>query len=342
MRAVTMLCTLMGVGQAAASLCAHGDFEVDFWGSKPAGIPVTGSSLVTPGLDLHEVHSKLVGTTAFVPAGPFPLAGGGGEVVTVRCCAAAGCEVLVGAYTCFPCSAGRNGMIPSTLRNKGWDSTACGARFGPDNKSMGTFRGFLDADTPELSFVLDGPTDGTAVWMRPVAPAPLPVALPATATSQFVHGFAVVGGRNVQISAPGVTYANTGLLVDGTKAWGDEEFLMTAIPEDLKEATYFQPSLHALPQGSIITLDGEGSMDIFLLVEVDLGRHGNFPSVLAAEGWTHVFLGSAPEWIYTGNGNYRLEVYKLEITDNKPSSREWCPRPAGPSQPCVCPDVLKP
>ena len=342
MRAVAMLCTLMGVGQAAAGgLCAHGDFEVDFWGSKPAGIPVTGPSLVTPGLDLHEVHSKLVGTTAFVPAGPFPLAGGGGEVVTVRCCAAAGCEVLVGAYTCFPCSAGRNGMIPSTLRNKGWDSTACGARFGPDNNPLGTFRGFLDAATPELSFVLDGPTDATAVWVRSLGAAvTVPVALPPTATSQFVHGIAVVGGLGVQITSSHgpLTYTPAGLLADGDPVWGDRTYLWGYVPAALQGATYFRPSLHkSIPAGTTITVSAiVAPTQIFMLAEKNGNRHGLYPTTLPLAGWTHVLEGQEPKWMANPSSGYPFSVFMLGATPRVPSA-EWCPRPAGPFPACVCP-----
>ena len=336
---------MLGVGHVAAQ--CTGDFDVSFGGVQAAGIEVTGSSLSTPGLDLSGIHSNLLGMTAFVPQGPFPLSGG--ETVTVRCCTSE-CEVVVGAYTCFPCSAGKNGMIPSVLRNLGFDGAACGARFGPDSLNMGTFRSLLDTANPEVTFTLDGTTQGMAVFLRAVG-VPSTLNLPATATSEFVHAMAVLGGHDVEItsSQASLTYTAAGNVHDGIQAWNDRVYTLENVDPELQAATYYRPSkVKSIASGTTISVTGKGPMTVYMIVETrHIGgsndRHGNFFNTLPLNGWTRVLASNEPIWLLQSiNRRSPMAVFKMQM-EGEPAqyspTAQWCPRPQGPFPSCVCPGL---
>ena len=310
-RAVPATDVLSAPGAVTAQgVCTQGHFDVSFGASSTARLPVNGDTLSTPALDLTGIDSKLQGMMAFIPQEPLV----GGETVTARCCATGGCEVVIAAYSCLPCSVGQDGGISSTLCGLGLQSMPCGARFGDDGKNMDTFRTFLDAGT-ELSFALNGPTEATAVFVGTVIKHSVVELTPST-TASLVHGIAVFGGTNVHITSdsPTLTYSPQGTMRDNMRAWGDRTYTLSNIPTELQSATYYRPSLvKSIASGTGISVTGEGVLTMYMIVEVGFGRHGNFPASLPAAGWTEVLAGERPEWVQGPGLQHEMAVYKQHI-----------------------------
>ena len=306
-RAVPVMDMLSAPGAVTAQgVCTQGHYDVSFGALSTARLLVNSDTLSTPALDLTGIDSKLQGMMAFIPQEPLV----GGETVTARCCATGGCEVVIAAYSCLPCSVGQDGGISSTLCGLGLQSTPCGAHFGNDGKTMDTFRTFLEAGT-ELSFALNGPTEATALFVETVVKHSL-VELPPSTTASLVHGIAIFGGTNVHITSdsPTLTYSPQGTMRDNMQAWGDRTYTLTNIPTELQSATYYRPSLvKSIASGTGISVMGAGWLTMYMIVEVASGRHGNFPTSLPAAGWTEVLAGERPRW----GLQHEMAVYKKHI-----------------------------
>lgn len=124
------------------------------------------------------------------------------------------------------------------------------------------------------------------------------IILPATTTTELVHGACVVGATSVIASSthPSLTYTTEPFAAaDSFQAWDDRNYQIVVTEETpCSGGTFLKPSLHkAIPLGTSISIDSyfhEAPPTVCVFVEEGLERDGGLSQSLTAPEVSHGFV----------------------------------------------------